>query len=170
MVTRCQILHLRKKKNRVFDWINSLAKGDRSFIRELGCRKFHDHVLDSQLDGTRNFKALHVPSDSRGTSGGCKETYSNLSNSAQIYEIRTQIRDMKQGDLAVTQCFNNLKTLWHELDLVSDVEWRCPTESVKYQQMLEKDRVIDFLAGLNREFDDVRGPLRRPNKTFAITL
>ena len=37
------------------------------------------------------------------------------------------------------------------------MEWSYPTDSTRYQQLLENERVVDFLASLNKKHDDVRG-------------
>ncbi|RVX06892.1 hypothetical protein CK203_015029 [Vitis vinifera] len=53
-------------------------------------------------------------------------------NASQIFELKTRLWQMKQGDREVTEY---------------------------YTKMLEEDReqrVFEFLAGLNRELDDVR--------------
>lgn len=66
---------------------------------------------------------------------------------------------MKQGSKTVTQYFSVLQELWQELDLFLDEEVTCTTCNDKQRKNLEKERVFDFLAGLNRELNDVRGRL-----------
>lgn len=56
----------------------------------------------------------------------------------------------------VTQYFSDLQELWKELNLFLDEEVTCTACSDKQRKNLEKERVFDFLAGLNRELDDVR--------------
>ncbi|XP_073152035.1 uncharacterized protein [Henckelia pumila] len=63
----------------------------------------------------------------------------------------------KEGSNSVTQYFTDLQDLWQELDLFLDNTPTCADCSVKVRQNLEKECVFDFLAGLNRELDDVRG-------------
>ena len=102
-----------------------------------------------------------------------KETYSDLGNAGQLFEIKTQLRKAKQGEKSVTQYYTDLKTLWQEFDLFCDYEWSCATDSAFYQKMVEKERVFDFLAGLNKELDEVRGrilgrePLPSTREVFA---
>ena len=43
------------------------------------------------------------------------------------------------------------------MDLCHEDEWDCPTDSVRYKNMEENDRVYVFLARLNQELDEVRG-------------
>lgn len=67
------------------------------------------------------------------------------------------MRETKQGSLTVTQYFGILTKLWQELNLFLESDWNCSHDSVKYTKMLEKERVFEFLAGLNKELDEVRG-------------
>lgn len=47
-----------------------------------------------------------------------KETYSNLGNSAQVLEIKSKLREIKQGLMFLTQFHDSLTKLWEELDLL----------------------------------------------------
>ena len=86
-----------------------------------------------------------------------QETYSDLGNAAQRFEIKTKLKDIKQGSYSVTQYYNTLQNAWQELDLFSHMEWKCVEDSAYYCKILEKERAFDFLAGLNKELDEVRG-------------
>lgn len=43
--------------------------------------------------------------------------------------------------------------------MFNNCNWKDPEDAVLYKQMLDKDRIYDFLAGLNKELDEVRGRL-----------
>ena len=43
-------------------------------------------------------------------------TYSNLENPSLIFELKTRLWDLKQGDREVTAYYNEKVTLWQELD------------------------------------------------------
>lgn len=64
-------------------------------------------------------------------------------------------------------------TLWQELDLNIEEEWKCLNDCSLYKKMQENERVYEFLAGLNRELDDVRGrilgqrPIPPTSEVFA---
>ncbi|XP_052201688.1 uncharacterized protein LOC127807691 [Diospyros lotus] len=45
------------------------------------------------------------------------------------------------------------------MDLFYDPSWKCADDSQKYSKMLEKERIFDFLQGLNLDLDEVRGRL-----------
>ena len=57
----------------------------------------------------------------------------------------------------MTKYYNILKGLWQELDLFYGFEWVCATDSACFKKMMEKDRVFEFLVGLNKELDEVHG-------------
>ncbi|RVW26998.1 hypothetical protein CK203_100462 [Vitis vinifera] len=74
------------------------------------------------------------------------EMYSDLGNSLQVYELKTKIRNTTQGIIA------------------------------QYQRTVEKDHVMEFLAGLNMDLDEMRGcvlgkePLPSISKAFSLKL
>lgn len=64
----------------------------------------------------------------------------------------------------MTDYFMEMTSLWQELDLSSDEDWRCADDYTRYKKRVENERVYEFLAGLNCEQDEVRGWIlgRRP--------
>ncbi|KAK0598581.1 hypothetical protein LWI29_036055 [Acer saccharum] len=86
-----------------------------------------------------------------------RRMYSDLGNASQIFELRSKLKEMKQGSNSVTQYFSDLQDLWQELDLFFEEDSSCDKCSIKQQRKLENERVYDFLAGLNRNLDEVRG-------------
>ena len=83
--------------------------------------------------------------------------YSDLRNASQIFEIHSKLKEMKQGSKSVTQYFSDLQDLWQEFHLFFEDDSTCAKCSVKQTRNLEKERVFDFFAGLNRNLDEVRG-------------
>ena len=98
--------------------------------------------------------------------------YSDLENSAQLCELRDRARELKQGDMDVTEYYTNLTKIWQELDLFEPNDW-CGECAGKYVKLVEKTRTYDFLAGLNKDLDEVRGriigirPLPQIEEVFA---
>ena len=83
------------------------------------------------------------------------ESYSYFEDSSQIFEIKTHLWQMKQGDREVTYYNIEMKASWQELDLLTEETWECSGDSVKYTKKLEDEFVYQFLVGLNRTLDDV---------------
>ncbi|KAL5738478.1 hypothetical protein ACOSP7_031239 [Xanthoceras sorbifolium] len=101
------------------------------------------------------------------------QMYSDLGNQSQIYEIELKISVTKQGTESVTRYFSGLKRLWQDLDMFFDHKWKDAADGVYFQKVLENNQVFKFLAGLNVDFDEVRGriigrqPLPSLNEVFA---
>ena len=62
----------------------------------------------------------------------------------------------KRGSKTVTEYVNQLKTLWQDLNHYRVIKPKCPVDVVVLKDFIEKDRIYDFLIGLNQEFDQVR--------------
>jgi transposase InsO family protein len=88
---------------------------------------------------------------------GVAEMYSDLDNQSQIYELTLQLGEIRQADDSVTKYFNCLKRIWQDLDLFNVYEWKSTEDCKHYKKMVDVSRVFKFLAGLNIEFDEVRG-------------
>ena len=73
----------------------------------------------------------------------------------------------------MTKYFNSLKRIWQDMDLFNDYEWKSPENCNYYKNMVDAGQVVKFLAGLNVEFDEVRGriigrnPLPPISEVFA---
>jgi len=74
-----------------------------------------------------------------------QEIYSNLANTTQCFQVRSTIRSTKQGNNSVTEYYNILTELWQEMDLFHEITWECSANGRKYDQMVEKERIFDFL-------------------------
>ena len=44
------------------------------------------------------------------------ETYSDLDNASQVFELKPKLRNQRQDSLTMTEYYSNLCTLWQELD------------------------------------------------------
>ena len=99
--------------------------------------------------------------------------YSDLEDSSQIFHLHNRCRLLHQGDLSVTQYFNTLTKLWQELDLFNPKDWHDPKDATIYKNFLTRERTYDFLAGLDRSLNDIRGrilsvkPLPLINEIFV---
>ncbi|XP_019056073.1 PREDICTED: uncharacterized protein LOC109115911, partial [Nelumbo nucifera] len=96
-----------------------------------------------------------------------RETYSDLDNHSQLFELNTRMWKLQQGQCEVTAYYNEMMAVWQELDLFEE-EWESPSDSARYKKKIERGRVFVFLAGLNKELDEVRGRIlgRKPLPTI----
>ncbi|KAJ1424216.1 Gag-polypeptide of LTR copia-type [Sesbania bispinosa] len=76
-----------------------------------------------------------------------KGTYSNVDNTSTVFEIKSILHDLQQGDFSVTEYFNTLRRHWQQLDIYEDVQWSCTKDKKKYKELEEKDRIYKFSIG-----------------------
>lgn len=82
--------------------------------------------------------------------------YSDLGNQSQVFELTQKLSEIHQEADSVTKYINSWKRLWQHLDL-STHEWKSIEDCNHHKKMVEDSRIYKFLAGLNVEFDEVRG-------------
>ncbi|XP_028105813.1 uncharacterized protein LOC114304864 [Camellia sinensis] len=101
------------------------------------------------------------------------QMYSDLGNQSQVFELTLKLEEIRQGDDSVTKYFNSLKRLWQDLDIFNTYEWKSVDDCNHHKKTVEDSRIYKFLAGLNIEFDEVRGriigrlPLPSIGEVFA---
>ena len=101
------------------------------------------------------------------------QMYSDLGNQSQVFELTLKLGEIRQGDDSVTKYFNSLKRLWQDLDIFNTYEWKSVDDCNHHKKTVEDSRIYKFLAGLNIEFDEVRGriigrpPLPSIGEVFA---
>ncbi|GAA0160387.1 hypothetical protein LIER_16953 [Lithospermum erythrorhizon] len=78
-------------------------------------------------------------------------------NNSQVFETKTQLKEIKQGHLSVTKYYADLKKLWQEIKLYEEIDSLCGDCSVKYKKKKQKEQVYEFLAELNSDLDEVKG-------------
>ncbi|CAL5418427.1 unnamed protein product [Camellia sinensis] len=84
------------------------------------------------------------------------QMYSQQGNDAQAYELRKKLRSLDQKDRSLAVYYAELSSLWQELDYYQSFQAVCSQDATLFQQTVEKERVYDFLAGLNLEYDQIR--------------
>ncbi|TXG72633.1 hypothetical protein EZV62_001212 [Acer yangbiense] len=103
-----------------------------------------------------------------------QQTYSKVKDAAQVYDIRTKTASTKQGNNSVTEYANTLQNLWQELDHYRCIAMKCSDDAATLKKVMEQDRMYDFLASLNVDFDQVRvqilGNDELPSLNSAISM
>jgi len=85
-----------------------------------------------------------------------RQTYSKVKDAALIYEIKTKLSMNKQGNMMVIEYYNTMKSFWLELDYYQDFKMQCSNDAVILKNYVERERIFEFLAGLNIKFDQIR--------------
>ena len=86
-----------------------------------------------------------------------RESYSTKDDISARFEIESAIYDLKQGTLTVTEYYHALTRLWQQLDTAEEPNWTTNEDRQTFKKLNESRKIIRFLAGLNRNQDDVRG-------------
>ncbi|XP_019055733.1 PREDICTED: uncharacterized protein LOC109115804 [Nelumbo nucifera] len=60
------------------------------------------------------------------------------------------------GEKLVAMYFSSLQSVWEEIDHLEALEWKDPIDAKQYRKCIEKNRVFDFLVGLNADYDFTR--------------
>ncbi|KAG6486177.1 hypothetical protein ZIOFF_054747 [Zingiber officinale] len=68
-------------------------------------------------------------------------------------------RHWSRCSMSVTNYFATLKGLWDEFDYYRMENWSSTDDHQRYLKLLEKDRIIKFLDGLNAEFENLKGQI-----------
>lgn len=101
------------------------------------------------------------------------QMYSDLGHQSQVFELTLKLGHIHQGNDSVTKYFNSLKKVWQDLDLFNTYERKSTEDCNHHKKTVEDSRIYKFLAGLNVEFDEVRGkiigrsPLSSIGEVFA---
>ncbi|KAJ1430123.1 hypothetical protein SESBI_07907 [Sesbania bispinosa] len=88
---------------------------------------------------------------------GVKKTHSNVDNTSTIFEIKSILHDLRQGESIVTEYFNNLNQHWQELNIYEETEWKCPEDKKQYKELVKKDKIYKFVLGLDKDLNKVHG-------------
>lgn len=84
-----------------------------------------------------------------------RQTYSKVQDAALIYEVKIKLSTTKQGNLSVIEYYNLMKGFWLELDYYHDFKMKYSEDAAILKQYVERERIFEFLVGLNVEFDQV---------------
>lgn len=88
---------------------------------------------------------------------GVNDTYSNVDNTSSIFKIKSLLYDLKQGESSITKYLNALSRHWQQLDEYEEIEWKISDDKKKYKKLNERDRIYNFLLGLNKDLGEVQG-------------
>lgn len=73
------------------------------------------------------------------------------------FDSKTQLWQSKQGNRDVTSYYNEMVTLWQELDQCYDDTWENANDWARYMKKEENDQVYMILAGVNQALNKVKG-------------
>ena len=66
-----------------------------------------------------------------------KEIYSNKDNTSALFEIESNLHDLRQGEFSVTHYYNTLTRYWQQLDMFKEHKWECPKDGMLFKKIIE---------------------------------
>ena len=81
------------------------------------------------------------------------------SNEVQVFTLNQKAFTAKQSDKSLSEYYGKLTEIFYELDHQDKVVMKDPNDITAYQKSIKRQRVHIFLAGLNGDFEQVRGEI-----------
>ncbi|CAL9011823.1 unnamed protein product [Prunus brigantina] len=88
-----------------------------------------------------------------------KQTYSDGADEAKIYDLHSRSFIMKQAGTSVAKYYSELTEIFQELDQLSPSTMEHPKDIETRRKEVDHLRVYIFLAGLDNNFDQIRGEI-----------
>ncbi|XP_057523601.1 uncharacterized protein LOC130803502 [Amaranthus tricolor] len=90
---------------------------------------------------------------------GIETVYSSGGDGLQIFDLTVKANKIEQRTDTLEKYYSNLITLWKEIDRRQPNPMKDPEDKVIYNQLTQKNRLYQFLAGVNETFDKERRDL-----------
>ncbi|PKI73560.1 hypothetical protein CRG98_006141 [Punica granatum] len=123
-----------------------------------------DEDLQNSVAGAKNAKILWDDLRERFSQG----------NETKIHQLKSDICLLRQDRKSVSEYYSKLKSLWDELDLYLDLPACTCDADVRMAAQKEKEKVHQFLIGLNPEFSTILSqilsiePLPNANRAHSM--
>ncbi|XP_048131552.1 uncharacterized protein LOC125314119 [Rhodamnia argentea] len=82
-------------------------------------------------------------------------------DTSQIYDLKRQISQLKQGGGSIEKYYNDLQGLGREIDFRRPNPMQFPADILRYNAIVNEDRVYIFLDGLDDRLDNVRADVTK---------
>lgn len=87
------------------------------------------------------------------------QTYSQIENDVQVYELVTREHDTKQDKRSLAEYYAELRAIWPEIDFVEDSKLIMLLKRWSINSRFNKLRFLSFLVVLNQDYDQVRSKI-----------
>eukprot|EP00258_Populus_trichocarpa_P032842 XP_024448861.1 cysteine-rich receptor-like protein kinase 8 [Populus trichocarpa] len=135
---------------------------------EQGINEFTNEMIELHAAGLNKLGYLtgqnaRVEEGNSGYSKWCTEdavdsvtqTFYDGADELQFYELRCKATRMKQSGRPVNLDYAELNSVWQEIDKRRPIKMICDADLRTRQEEIQKDRIYDFLAGLDEVFDSL---------------
>ena len=87
---------------------------------------------------------------------GIETLYSSGRDGLQIFDLTVKTNKIQQGTNTIETYYSKLLVLWKEIDRRQPNPMKDPGEIIIYNQLIQQNRLYQFLAGINDTFDKDR--------------
>ena len=85
-----------------------------------------------------------------------RTTFFDGDDLTQFFDLKRRVNRVKQGGGSVEVYYTQLQGLWKELDVRRPNPMTSPVDIEKYNYLVQEDRVLTFLDGLDDRLDSIR--------------
>ena len=90
---------------------------------------------------------------------GIETLYSSGRDGLQIFDLTIKTNKIQQGTDLIGRYYSKLLMLWKEIDRRQPNPMKDPNDIIIYNQLIQQNRLYQFLAGINDTFDKDRRDL-----------
>ncbi|KAK9732802.1 hypothetical protein RND81_04G023300 [Saponaria officinalis] len=90
---------------------------------------------------------------------GIETLYSSGKDELQIYDLATKVGSIKQGKDSIEVFYGKLISIWKEIDRRTPSPMKCPEDITAYNNIIQRQRLYQLLAGINDSLDKERRDL-----------
>ena len=96
------------------------------------------------------------------------KTFYDGSDELQVFTLNKKTFTAKQSDKSLSEYYEELTEIFCELDHWDKVVMKDPDDIAAYWKSIERQRVHIFLAGLDGDFDQIRGEILRKDPILDL--
>ena len=95
----------------------------------------------------------------KALSQGIETLYSSGRDGLQIFDLIVKANKIQQGTNTIETYYGKLLMIWKEIDRRQPNPMKDPDDIIVYNQLIQKNRLYQFLAGIHQTFDKDRRDL-----------
>lgn len=163
------MLHVvgQKKRGYITDTIPSRSEGDEGF--DKWCKE--DSMVRGWMIKTIKPKFLELFLDiptAKEMWKAIADMFYNEADESHLYELRSKSTRIQQSDCDLGIYFAELKQIWQEIDQQRPISMKWAADIKLRQEEITRDRLYDFLAGLDDCLDQSRSELLRMKPLLSL--
>lgn len=86
-------------------------------------------------------------------------TYFDKADKLQLYDLQMKVTSIRQVRGSIENYYNDLQSLWREIDFRRPNPMECATNIGKYNSLIQEERVYIFLDVLDKWLDKIHSDL-----------